>query len=148
MLENSLYGSLGGRHTLAKHAEYVSEAFYDHPAYMNLVGAQQKLNLIQTLMDEVIKVIPETPTKSAAVMHLHTASMWLDKAMDQGHTALRKAFSQMEEQKKRLAEQEAHNARAGDEGCYSKDPTVAGPEEALNQGQPIAQASSRKANRA
>ena len=145
MQDNSLYGSLGRRNRVER-AEYASEAFYDHPAYKNLVGARQKLDLIQTLMDEVIKVIPETPTKSAAVMHLHTASMWLDKAMDQGHTALHKAFAQMEEYTK---EQIARNARAGDERSYpSADPNVGGPEEEGNQGRPIAQASSRKANRA
>lgn len=137
----TLYGPLNGN--VVERADYVPDDFYSHPAIQNMDAARRKLELIQTLTDEVIGAIPETPTKGAAVMHLHTASMWLDKALNQGYIALRKAYSQMEEQKKRLEEQAAHNARAGDERAYSSSE--------VNQAQDIQQAatsSSRKANRA
>lgn len=126
---SSLYGPLSGN--VVERADYVPEEFYSHPAIKNMEAARRKLELIQTLTDEVIGVIPETPTKSAAVMQLHTASMWLDKALSQGYSALRSAFAEMETQKKRLKAQEAF--QQADPNVGAAGPDVATPAPAASR---------------
>ena len=111
----SLYGNLS-RNDLVAGKGVVSTDFYEHPAYLNMSKAHRKLEMIQSMMDEVLAAVPETPTKGAAVMQLHTASMWLDKAMQEGDKALQAAFLKMEEDKKRARHAEYEQAeRMGDE---------------------------------
>ena len=116
----SLYGNLSRDNTVVA-TRGVNEAFYNHPAYLNMNKAQRKLEMIQSMMDEVLAAVPETPTKGVSVMQLHTASMWLDKAMAEGHKALQAAFikmeeDKMEEDKKRARHAEYEQAeRMGDE---------------------------------
>lgn len=91
---NHLYGTFGNQRSSI--GVDVPDSFYSHPAIRRLEAAQRKLDLIQTLLDEVLLAVPETPSKGAAVMHMHTASMWMDKAMSQGYAALRTAYAEMD----------------------------------------------------
>ena len=110
----SLYGNLSKDHLLGEGG--LDHSFYNHPAYQNMSKAQHKLEMIQSIMDEVLAAVPETPTKGAAVMQLHTASMWMDKAITEGYKALQAVFLKMEEDKKRARHAEYEQAeRMGDE---------------------------------
>lgn len=101
----NLYGPLNTDH---KRVGYVEDGFYQHPAYDALTVARQKLELARMLIDEALGAIPETPTKGAALLQLHTASMWLDKALDVGREVLENAYNHAVQQAKQQAQQQAN----------------------------------------
>jgi hypothetical protein len=101
---------------------------WSHPLYKAFRADASTLEVIRKLMDDVLKNMPDTNAKAVAIQHLHTASMWLDMARNEGEQALRKAIEIDMQARRRREEQE--KARAYEQVLkprmdYSQDEPVA-----------------------